>query len=134
MKKRRKSPRQFRTPFRLLMPAADAQRVMHLSHRRRTAVDFTIAGGATYHIPLTHDTRAVLKAELDQREIDPKAVEEVKWYFADCTLTFRKRRKRETGPKDKRGGLCFRVVKIEPAGYHAQACKRHEGEVSNGEG
>lgn len=103
-----------KTPFYIGQSSDDVLRVAKVTGRNRLAVEFTTTEGETYHFDLSAVTarerrqrKAAMKAELDDKRVKYDQIPKVRYWYADCVLTFEKGR----GPKGE-GARCYRVTEI----------------------
>lgn len=106
-----------KTPFYVGQPAVDVLRAAKKTGRERLAVEFEL-GGETIRFDLgtksAKERRAKRKApeaEIGDKKIDPAGIFRVRYFYADCVLTFEKTR----GPQGE-GALCYRVTGIQIEG------------------
>jgi hypothetical protein len=110
-----------RLPFYIGQSADDVLGVAKKTGRERLAVEFE-EGCETFHFDLSAKSakerrakKKALEAEVVDKKIDLARIPKVRYFYADCVLTFEKTR----GPTGE-GALCYRLTRIETEGDDAR--------------
>lgn len=103
-----------KTPFYVGQSSDDVIRVAKATGRDRLAFEFTTDEGETFRFDLRaitarerHKRRKAMEKEVGDRRIKYDQIPLVRYWYADCVLTFEKGR----GPKGD-GARCYRVTEI----------------------
>lgn len=104
-----------KTPFFIGESSDDVVKVARKTYRKRLAVEFTTEEGETFRFDLSAKTAKerrrkikAMKVEVRDKRIKLSRLPRVRYFYADCALTFERNR----GPSGE-GALCYRVTEIE---------------------
>jgi hypothetical protein len=105
-----------KTPFHVGQSADDVIRVAKRTGRERLALEFEHEG-ETYYFDLSARTarerrekKEAMEAKVGDRKINLGNIPKVRYFYADCVLTFERNR-----GLDGVGALCYRVTEIGEA-------------------
>lgn len=98
---------QLRTPFKIAQPVDDVLYIMRRTNRRRLAVQFQGREG-TLFINMRGKKDKDVQTQLQGHSFDMAQNFTVWYYFADCTLKFKRYR-----GLDNKGPDCFRIIHID---------------------